>query len=971
MTIQGLASDALSGVNTITCNGAAAVISGTAFTCTVTLSPGSNNVSVTAADVAGNNTVSSLSLIYATPIGIQITSPTSLQLFGASPVTVTGTVSDPTASVTVGGVTATQGGGTFTAPGVILREGKNLLTASATTPAGGIGSDTVTVYLDTTPPSVYIDSPTAGAVVTSTQIDVTGDVNDMVTGTVNGDQVAVVVNGVNAVVANRTFVAHGVLLVPGTNTVTAVATDRAGNISQNQVHVTLQQLTGQTVSIISGNAQSAAIKTVLPEPLVVLATDALGRPMPNVALNFSVAKSDGLLISGQQQGRQLIIQTGTNGQASVQFQVGSRNGAGANQVAVTAPGFVGQVVFSADSSVGPPAQINTVTGQTQVGAVGVALAEPLTTIVFDGGGNPVAGVPVTFTVVSGGGLIGGQTTYTLNTDSDGKAYAVLVLGQQEGINNNLVTASFSGLTGQAASFVSSGVVPGLASQTVVSGIVLDDAEQPIANATASIQNTNLSALTNSQGQFTIASAPVGDIVLYVDGSTSTSSYTFPTLSFQMATIPGVNNTLGHPVYLPAIDTNNSQVVGGNQPVQLTMTGISGLVYTVAPNSVTFPDGTHVGTLTLSQVHGDRVPMTPPNGTAPRLVGTLQPAGVLFNPPIQIQLPNSDGLAPGQVVDLFSFHHDLEQFVVEGLARVSNDGSVVVSDPGYGLSVSGWHGSVGTPQAPTCGNGCNNPHNTCRQGSCAGGGCSFQNAPDGGSCDPGKFCQTGKCATGQCNGTEKPDLPPVPPTPSSQSVSVNLSKPFEEIEQILQTIIGPDAPNLEVKFSGTETNAQTCCEEQSNFVPLQGIQVGGEANITGKFPTPLAIQVGVVGNIGVFVDINAGLGGNLAETTNPCKNPQTTGSLTAQVQMGVSLDAQVVIRGQLLGAVVSGSSAITGGATGTPVAAGLDLKTKAAWEGLTASYTVTAINKIFSTTGSYQLLGPQELTNETIIAWPTF
>jgi hypothetical protein len=105
------------------------------------------------------------------------------------------------------------------------------------------------------------------------------------------------------------------------------------------------------------------------------------------------------------------------------------------------------------------------------------------------------------------------------------------------------------------------------------------------------------------------------------------------------------------------------VVGGDQPVQLTMTGVPGLVYTVAPNSVTFPDGTHVGTLTLSQVHRDRVPMAPPNGTAPRLVGTLQPAGVLFNPPIQMQLPNTDGLAPGPVEEIFSFHHDLEQFVV--------------------------------------------------------------------------------------------------------------------------------------------------------------------------------------------------------------------------------------------------------------------------------------------------------------------
>jgi len=56
-------------------------------------------------------------------------------------------------------------------------------------------------------------------------------------------------------------------------------------------------------------------------------------------------------------------------------------------------------------------------------------------------------------------------------------------------------------------------------------------------------------------------------------------------------------------------------------------------------------------------------------------------GSKFNPPIRVQLPNTDGLAPGQVTEIFSFHHDLEQFVSEGTARVSSDGSVMVSDPG--------------------------------------------------------------------------------------------------------------------------------------------------------------------------------------------------------------------------------------------------------------------------------------------------
>src|SRR5207302_6033061 len=118
-----------------------------------------------------------------------------------------------------------------------------------------------------------------------------------------------------------------------------------------------------------------------------------------------------------------------------------------------------------------------------------------------------------------------------------------------------------------------------------------------------------------------------------------------------------------------------------------------------PSSVTFHDGSHVGRLTLSQVHADKIPMQLPNGGSSTLVETLQPAGVKFNPPIRVQLPNTDGLKPGTVRELYSFNHDVEQFVSQGTMRISQDGSVLVSDPGFGLTFSGWHSPPRNP--PPC------------------------------------------------------------------------------------------------------------------------------------------------------------------------------------------------------------------------------------------------------------------------------
>src|SRR5262249_56444120 len=161
------------------------------------------------------------------------------------------------------------------------------------------------------------------------------------------------------------------------------------------------------------------------------------------------------------------------------------------------------------------------------------LPEPLVVGVVDAGGNPVAGVPVTFTVTQGGGTIEGTSTVTKPTNLDGRAATVLVLAQQEGVNNNVVTASFAGFTGSPASFVASGVSQKSPVNTTVSGLVLDDANHPIPNATASIKGTNLTAFTDNAGKFTIANAPVGSIDLFVDGSTSTDSESYPFLEFPM------------------------------------------------------------------------------------------------------------------------------------------------------------------------------------------------------------------------------------------------------------------------------------------------------------------------------------------------------------------------------------------------------------------------------------------------------
>jgi hypothetical protein len=117
--------------------------------------------------------------------------------------------------------------------------------------------------------------------------------------------------------------------------------------------------------------------------------------------------------------------------------------------------------------------------------------------------------------------------------------------------------------------------------------------------------------------------------------------------------------------------------------------------------VTFPGGRRSGVLTVTPVHADKVPMPPNFGQQPRFVITIQPGGAHFDPPAPVAFPNVDGLAPGQVTELYSFDHDLARFVSIGPGTVTGDGTRIESAPGVGIAKAGWHGGGDPAQPGTC------------------------------------------------------------------------------------------------------------------------------------------------------------------------------------------------------------------------------------------------------------------------------
>lgn len=222
--VSGTVTDA--GAVTVTVNGQAAALSNGAFSVPVVLEGGSNTITVTATDAAGNAITETITVARATQgPSVAILSPADGFITNQPTALVTGTVSDSVAlvsGVTVNGVPATVSGGTFSAT-VPLSEGDNTLTVTGINSVGLTTTEAVSGTLDTVPPEITITAPGAGQMVSDAAFTVEGTVSDDRSGVAG-----VTVNGQTATVLNGTY-SRALTLAEGANAITAIATDAAGN----------------------------------------------------------------------------------------------------------------------------------------------------------------------------------------------------------------------------------------------------------------------------------------------------------------------------------------------------------------------------------------------------------------------------------------------------------------------------------------------------------------------------------------------------------------------------------------------------------------------------------------------------------------------------------------------------------------------------------------------------------------------
>lgn len=219
----------------------------------IALSEGDNVITITAQDKAGNTSTDVLTVTYTVPDttvpSVSISSPTTGTAFDtlSSSVNISGVASDNKSVIQVVWFNSTGGSGTATgtdtwkADGIILVEGRNVITITARDAAGNESTDVLTVTYtipDTTAPSVTISSPTANAAFAtlSSSVNIGGVASD------NKGVTQVVwsssTGGNGNATGTETWSTGDIGLIEGNNIIIVIARDAAGNESTDTITVT-------------------------------------------------------------------------------------------------------------------------------------------------------------------------------------------------------------------------------------------------------------------------------------------------------------------------------------------------------------------------------------------------------------------------------------------------------------------------------------------------------------------------------------------------------------------------------------------------------------------------------------------------------------------------------------------------------------------------------------------------------------
>jgi uncharacterized protein YccT (UPF0319 family) len=234
-----------------------------------------------------------------------------------------------------------------------------------------------------------------------------------------------------------------------------------GLVGERTLSFTSGTLTAATSSAIDITAGTATQLTIPTQPSATAASGAAFAQQPAIQLRDgggnSVAQADVVVTAAIASGDGTLggtVEATTDAAGLATFTDLSITGlVGARTLSFTGGTLTAATSSAIDITAGAATQVAINTGNDQIATAGTAVAVAPSVIVTDTGGNPIAGVSVTFAVASGGGSL--ATTDPVVTDAAGIAVSpTWTLGLVAGANT--LTATAAGLTGSPVTFTATG-----------------------------------------------------------------------------------------------------------------------------------------------------------------------------------------------------------------------------------------------------------------------------------------------------------------------------------------------------------------------------------------------------------------------------------------------------------------------------------------------------------------------------------
>jgi hypothetical protein len=214
----------------------------------IPLALGSQNVTITATDKAGNQTTATLAVLYdPTNPTIAITFPSVSGSFvtKSSTIALQGTAGDDNSVQTVTWLNAATGNsgpasgtGSWSVAAIALNPGLNPITAIATDIAGNIKTATINVSYDTAAPTITVASPVASGtyITAASNVSVSGTASDDIG--IASVQWANAATGINGTAIGTTSWSDPAIgLLAGDNLITVKVTDLVGNFTSASITV--------------------------------------------------------------------------------------------------------------------------------------------------------------------------------------------------------------------------------------------------------------------------------------------------------------------------------------------------------------------------------------------------------------------------------------------------------------------------------------------------------------------------------------------------------------------------------------------------------------------------------------------------------------------------------------------------------------------------------------------------------------